>query len=151
MGEIIKNDGFSFSRSFNGGLTLQKDGAVNANFGMYSSSIQLQGKSSAYTYSCFGFSQYFLKRKLALNVSISNPFTGKRKYISNYSSSDFKSHSEYLYQSRSLRVSLSYNFGKMDIPVRKARHGISSNDIKSGGSSNKFIRDYFYLCSTINN
>lgn len=136
LGKLMKNNGFNFSGSFYSRLTLWKDGAVNANLGMYSSSIQLQGKSSAYMYSSFGLSQYFLKKKLTLNVSVSNPFTDKQKYISDYSSSDFKTHSEYLYQSRSLRVSLSYNFGKMNMEVKKARRGISNDDMKSGGSSN---------------
>jgi len=136
MGKAMKNKGFNFSGSFNSRLTLWKDGAVNANFGMYSSSVMLQGKSSSYTYSSIGFSQYLLKKKLTLNVSVSNPFREKQQYFYDYLSTDFKSHSEYFYPSRSLRVSLSYNFGKMDTTVKKARRGISNDDMKSGGSSN---------------
>jgi len=135
MGKIIKNDGFNFSGSFNGRLLLWKDASVNANWGIYSSSVQLQSKSSASSYTSISISQYFLKRMLMLSLNLNEPFVGKKKYSYEYLSSDFKMKSEYLYPARSLRVNLSYNFGKMDISVKKARRGISNDDMKSGGSN----------------
>jgi outer membrane receptor protein involved in Fe transport len=136
MGKLMRNDGFNFRGSFNGRLTLWKNGAISANWGLFSSSIQLQGHSSAFSYTSIGLSQYFLNKKLMLNASVSDPFVSERKYISDYSSIDFKMHSESIRQSRSLRVSLSYNFGKMDYSVKKARRGIQNDDMKSGGGSN---------------
>lgn len=41
-------------------------------------------------------------------------------------------HSEYIRPSRSLRVSLTYNFGKMDVSVKKAKRGIQNDDVKAG-------------------
>jgi len=135
MGKPIGNQGFNFRGSFNGRLTLWKDAAVSANWGLYSSSIQLQGKSSPYSYSSIGLSQYLLQKKLMLNLSVNNPLTDKLERISDYSSDSFKMHSEYIRQTRSIRFSLTYNFGKMDIAVKKAKRGIQNDDQKSGGGS----------------
>lgn len=133
MNRVIKNDGFNFRGSLNARLTLWKDAAVNANAGYYSSSVQLQGKSSGYNHSSIGLSQYFLKKKMSLNLSISNPFTKETIYRNSSSSVDFKYDSEYIRQSRSIRLNLSYNFGKMDISVKKAKRGIQNDDMKGGG------------------
>ncbi len=134
MNRIIKNDGFNFRGSLNARITLWKNGALSANGGYYSSSIQLQGKSSAYTHSSIALSQYFLKKKMSLNLSLNNPFTKETIYRNSSSSVDFKFDSEYIRQSRSLRLNLTYNFGKMDISVKKAKRGIQNDDMKSGGS-----------------
>ena len=131
-GVLIKNDGFNFRGSLNSRLTLWKDAAVNANWGLYSSSIQLQGSSSAYSYTSIGFSQYFLKKKLSLNLSVNDPFVKEQKYINDSYTTDYKMHSEYIRPSRSLRVSLTYNFGKMNVSVKKAKRGIQNDDVKAG-------------------
>ncbi|HLO58275.1 MAG TPA: hypothetical protein VK179_06010, partial [Bacteroidales bacterium] len=47
----------------------------------------------------------------------------------------FYSHSKYSYLSRQLRISLTYNFGKMDLQVKKARRGIQNDDLKGGGGN----------------
>jgi outer membrane receptor protein involved in Fe transport len=135
MNRILKNDGFNFRGSLNARITLWKDGAVSLNGGYYSSSIQLQGKSSAYTYSSIALSQYFLKKKLMLNLSLNNPLTKETIYKNSSSSVDFSYTSEYIRQSRSLRLNLTYNFGKMDISVKKAKRGIQNDDMKGGGGS----------------
>ncbi len=135
MNRILKNDGFNFRGSLNARITLWKNGAVSLNGGYYSSSIQLQGKSSAFTHSSIALSQYFLKKKLMLNLSVNNPLTKETIYKNSSSSVDFKYDSEYIRQSRSLRLNLTYNFGKMDISVKKAKRGITNDDMKGGGGS----------------
>jgi len=133
-GKIIKNNGFNFSGSLNGRLLLWKNGSISANWGMYSSSVQLQSKSSAYSYTSVSLSQYFLNKKLMLSLNVSEPFMANRKSSYEYISSDFRMISQSNYPARSLRVNLSYNFGKMDISVKKARRGISNDDMKSGSN-----------------
>lgn len=78
------------------------------------------------------FSQYFLKKKLSLNLSVNDPFVKEQKYINDSYTKDYKMHSEYIRPSRSLRVSLTYNFGKMDVSVKKAKRGIQNDDVKAG-------------------
>jgi outer membrane receptor protein involved in Fe transport len=131
----IKNHGFNYSGSLGGRMTLWKDGSVNANVGVYSSSIMLQGNSSSFYFTSMGLSQYFLKRKMMLSVSCTDPFWKLKKYNSEFKDITFRSINESSFPSRNLRVSVAYNFGKMALQVKKARRGINNDDLKSGGES----------------
>ncbi len=134
-GYSITNKGFSYRGSLGGRRTLWKDGSVNANLGVYSSSIMLQGRSSSFFYTSLGVSQYFLKRKLMLSVSTSDPFWYRKKYTNESKDITFNSHIENSYPAQNVRFSVTYNFGKMDLQVKKARRGIKNDDIKSGSES----------------
>ncbi len=134
-GYSISNEGFNYRGSLGGRWTLWKDGSVNANLGIYSSSIMLQGRSSSFYYTGLGLSQYFLKRKLMVSVSASDPFWARKKYISEMNDITFHSRTENSYPAQNVRLSLMYNFGKMNLQVKKARRGIRNDDVKSGGDS----------------
>ena len=134
-GYAITNEGFSYRASLGGRWTLWKDGSVNANLGVYSSSIMLQGRYSSFSYTSLGVSQYLLKRKLMLSLSASNPFTYRRKYTMESEDMTFRSRYEYSYYAQNVRFSLTYNFGKMETQVKKARRGIKNDDLKGGGES----------------
>ena len=134
-GYSISNKGYSYRGSLGGRLTLWKDGSVNANLGIYSSSIMLQGKSSSFYYTGLGVSQYFLKRKLMLSVSTSDPFWYRKKYSNESKDITFHSYIENSYPAQNIRLNVAYNFGKMDLQVKKARRGIRNDDVKSGGES----------------
>jgi Outer membrane receptor proteins, mostly Fe transport len=134
-GQNLKNEGFGFRGSLGFNVSLWKDASFNGNGGYSSPYIYLQGKSSGYSYTSLGLSQYFLKRKLSLNISVSEPFREKRKYESNSKGDGYTSHSEGYYFTRTARIGISYNFGKMDVSVKKAKRGISNDDVKSGGGS----------------
>ena len=131
----ITNEGFSYRGSLGGRATLWKDGSVNANLGIYSSSIMLQGKSSSFYYTSLGVSQYFLKRKMMLSVSATDPFWYRKKYTNESNDITFYSHIENSYPAQNVRLSVTYNFGKMDLQVKKARRSIKNDDLKSGGES----------------
>jgi len=134
-GYSITNEGFSYRGSFGGRWSLWKDGSVNANAGVYSASIMLQGKSPSFFYTSFGASQYLLKRKMMLTISTSDPFWYKKKYSGKSEDMTFRSNYEYSYRAQNVRFSLTYNFGKMDFQVKKARRGIQNDDVKEGGSN----------------
>lgn len=136
-GYLITNEGFSYRGSLGGRWTLWKDGSVNANGGMYSPSIMLQGKSSTYYYTSLGVSQYLIKRRLMLSVSTSDPFWQKKKHSYERKDVNFYSHSEYSYLSQTVRFNVTFNFGKMDLQVKKARRGIQNDDVKSGGDNQR--------------
>lgn len=131
----ITNEGFSYRGYVGGRRTLWKDGSVNVNVGLYSSSIMLQGKSSSFFYTGLSLSQYFLKRKMMLSVSVTDPFWYRKKYTSESKDITFFSHMENSYPAQNLRINLAYNFGKLDLQVKKARRGIRNDDLKSGGES----------------
>jgi hypothetical protein len=134
-GYSITSKGYTYSNYVGARFVLWKGNSINFNGGIYSPSIMLQGKSSTYTYSGISMSQSFLNKKMSVNLSVSNPFKKTQVYSSNYTDPNYTQHSESTYPSRSLRCSLTYNFGKMGMDVKKARRGIQNDDMKSGGSS----------------
>jgi len=134
-GYSITNKGFTYSNYLGARFVLWKNNSISFNGGIYSPSIMLQGKSSTYSYSGISMSQLFFNKKMSLNLSISNPFQKTQKYISNYNDLYYTQHSETVYPNRTFRCSLTYNFGKMGMEVKKARRGIQNDDLKGGGSN----------------
>jgi outer membrane receptor for ferrienterochelin and colicin len=134
-GYDISNKGFSFNGYLGGKITLWKDGAFNINAGAFSSSIMLQGKSSTYYYTGFGLSQYLLKRKMMLSLYTNDPFWRSKDYIYNLKDPTFYTHNVYTDLSRMARFSVTFNFGKMDLQVKKAQRGIQNDDVKSGNNN----------------
>lgn len=135
MGIVQSNEGLYYRITVNGRVTLWKDAAVNVSGGYSSPSIRLQGKFSGYSYSNLGLSQYFLKRKLMLSLSVNDPFMKERKFRNESFTPEFMNVSERNMISRSLRLNLSYNFGKMGENVKKAKRSIQNDDLKSGGEN----------------
>lgn len=134
-GYAISNEGFSYNGYLGGRWTLWKDGSVRLNCGAFSSSIMLQGKSSTYFYTSLGVSQYLLKRKLMISLNTSDPFWYKKKYTYNSKDITFFTHSVYTQLAQVVRFSMTFNFGKMDLQVKKAQRGIQNDDVKSGGNN----------------
>ena len=135
MEQQISNSGINYRASLNTRVTLWKDAAINLSGGYFSPSVRLQGQSSGYLYNSIGLSQHFLNRKLMLNLSLSNPLSKEYKFSYSSSSPEFNFTSNNFYPARSLRLNLSYNFGKMDETVKKAKRGIQNDDVKGGGKT----------------
>ncbi len=134
-GYAISNEGLSYNGYLGGRWTLWKDGSVNVNCGAYSASIMLQGKSSTFFYTSFGLSQYLLKRKLMLSLSTSDPFWHKKKYTYDSKDITFFTRNVYTQLAQMVRLNLTFNFGKMDLQVRKAQRGIKNDDVKTGSDN----------------
>lgn len=134
-GYSISSSGTSYYGSLNTRFVFWKDGSINMYGGIYSPSIELQNKSSMFYYSSIGLSQSFLSKKLMLSMSLSNPFWKIRTFSNTYTDPNYYMHTNDSYRSRTLRFSVTYNFGKMGLEVKKAKRGIQNDDVKSGGSS----------------
>lgn len=130
----LRNEGFNYGANFGGSTSLWKNARLSINYGVFSSSITLQGRGSTYQYSSFGLSQRLLKDKLTLSLSVSNPFTKYNTYRNESSlEGSFRNISESRVQSRRIGFSASFRFGKMNVSVKKARRGIRNDDVMSGG------------------
>jgi len=134
-GYSITNKGYSYSNYVGARFMLWKNNSISFNGGVYSPSIMLQGKSSTYSYSGISMSQSFFDKKMSVNLSVSNPFKKSIVYSTNSNDPYYTQHSETIYPSRSFRCSVTYNFGKSGMDVKKARRSIQNDDVKSGGSS----------------
>jgi outer membrane receptor protein involved in Fe transport len=131
----LHNEGFNFSMYGGAQVSLWKNANISGNIGYYSPSVYLQGKSAGYSYSSLSFGQYLLDRKLRISFSASDPFLARRYSKGEQNGMGYKGYYEYWYYSRTFRLNLSYNFGKLDTAVKKARRGISNDDVKSGSSN----------------
>lgn len=134
-GYSITNEGISYRAYMGARGPLWKNASLFMNAGANSSSIMLQGKSSSDYYTSFGMSQYLFKRKLMLNLSATDPFWRKKSYSYENGDITFQTNSETSYMARNLRFNLTYNFGKMDLQVKKASRGIRNDDVKGGGNA----------------
>lgn len=132
----LKNSGFSLNGYMGLRWVAWENGSINLNGGLYSPSVLLQGKSALFYYTSMGISHQMLKKKLSLSLSVSDPFWKYKTGSTTLEDESFYSKSTYRNRARSIRFSVSYRFGKMNIQVKKAKRGINNDDVKSGGSSN---------------
>ena len=134
-----KNDLGSGNRGFDAGgnlgarFVLWKGGSVSVNAGGYSPNIMLQGRRSAYYYTQLGVSQKMFKDKIDIGCYVSDPLWRKIKFITELDDPTYTMRSESHNITQTVRVSLSWRFGKMNTQVKKARRGIINDDQREGG------------------
>lgn len=131
----LRNHGFS--GNFFGGF--QQNLPAGIRLGLHGGGgtkrIFLQGESDGFYYYGASLSRDFLKKKLNISLNASNFFNPYRTYTSTTETPDFRSFSS----SRSFQfrygLRISYRIGELKSGVKKARRGISNDDMKSGGGS----------------
>ena len=128
-----RNEGFNAGGNLGARVVLWKGGSISANVGGQTPNIMLQGKSSAYYYTQLGLSQKILKDKMDLGCYISDPFWKKIYYKSDYDDPTYTMHTENYRLGQTVRVSVTWRFGKMNTQVKKARRGINNDDQRDGG------------------
>ena len=127
-----RNEGFNAGGNLGARFVFWKGGSVSANAGGSTPWIMLQGKNSGYYYTQFGVTQKVLKDKMDIGCYISDPFWNKVYYKSDYDDPTYTQHSENYRYGQTVRVSVTWRFGKMQTQVKKARRGISNDDQRSG-------------------
>lgn len=127
------NEGWSWEASANINAQPWPGGTIGMYGGIYSPSISLQNRYSAYYYNGINISQAMLKKKLRVSLSCNDPFETKRYQSSDNWGAGFSSSSQSWRYGRNFRLSVQWSFGKMEAQVKKARRGISNDD--GGGSS----------------
>jgi outer membrane receptor protein involved in Fe transport len=125
-----------WTKSLNGDFRWNfMEGFTFSGYGGYGSGwLELQSKSSSYSYNGVSLRKDFLSKKLGLTVSVNNPFKETMVWKRYTNGATFSSVSESEQQMRSFRFSISYRFGKMGQGVKKAQRSISNDDVKGGGS-----------------
>ena len=76
-----------------------------------------------------------LNKKVSIILNVSNPFSQYRKYTTYTRDDNFYRSSVYQNPFRSVNIGLSYRFGKLKEDIKKNKHGIENDDIKSGNKS----------------
>ena len=131
----LKNEGTSYNGSLSARYNVWENGTFSVFGGLFSPRIMLQGKSSTYSYSSVSYSQQLLKKKLMINISVTDPFREKMIYKTTLSDPTFTRTTENYRYNRTALISISYQFGQMKDQIKKAKRTINNDDLKSGGDN----------------
>jgi hypothetical protein len=133
----LENSGMAYNGSLSARYNVWKNGTFSFFGGLYSPRVMLQGKSNGYSYSSMGYSQEFFKKKLTVNLSVTDPFRKRMVFSSTIKDATFAQTFRNYNYNRMLRVYVSYQFGKMTEQIKKAKRTINNDDLKSGGDNNQ--------------
>lgn len=139
------NANLMYNANLNASYTFEKGFSAQM-FGMFNSPrVTLQGQSSSWTYYTLAVKKEILEKKGSLSAGMDNPFSKTIK-LSNTFKTDRSEQNQvsskqdnilYIY-TRQFRVSMNYQFGRMDKqPAPRRKKKISNDDAKQGseGSS----------------
>jgi outer membrane receptor protein involved in Fe transport len=129
------NSGLNGNCYINAQLTLPKDFRINVNGSYMSGWVMLQGSQSGYYFASISANKDFLKKKLTVSLSCSNPFGKYLKFKMTMSNDYFATNYKQYMPIREGRISISYRFGTMKEAIKKVQRGISNDDVKSGGDN----------------
>ncbi|KAA3436552.1 TonB-dependent receptor domain-containing protein [Rufibacter hautae] len=133
---LQSNSAMQYNTSLNSSYDFGKDLAVQF-FGNYSSPRPtIQGKFSGYYYSSFSIRKQLWDKKGSLSLGVDNPFSKTIKFTSDLRSTTFEQNSINQNYNRSVRVSFSYRFGKMEMNQKPRRSKSIRNDDAKGGEGN---------------
>lgn len=131
----LKNSGWEGNAWANIQAQPWKNGNIYVNGGFGRWGVNLQSNPSTWHHHSVGVSQHLLDRKLRVGFNVSQPFRKYNTFNQETFGSDYYSRSKGRYYARSFSVNASWNFGKMQTQVKKARRSIENDDRMSGGGS----------------
>lgn len=134
---LYSNTSILYNMNLNASWNLPKDFVVEM-FGMFNSPKRtIQGKNPSFSMFNVGFKKDVLGKRGSLGLNLSNPFNKDREFISSISGNGFNQYSQTSVPFRSLGVTFSYQFGKMDFRQQQQRSrsvgkkkGIQNDDLK---------------------
>jgi len=132
-GSGLQSDGYNYSLSGGGQLTLPGEIKLSLNGGFYSPRIMLQGRYSGFYYYSSSLSRDFINKKLNISLSAQNPFEKTRSFNGYNKTETYRSDFTSTMLARSFRISVSYRFGEMKEQIKKAQRSINNDDVKGGG------------------
>lgn len=110
----------------------------NINGGYYSPWISLEGEGSPYYFLGTSLGRDFFKNKLNVTLRVKEPFREKREFKYTLKREGmYKSDSRQIFNAFSFGISLSYRFGEMKEQIKKAKRGITNDDVKSSNQGGK--------------
>ena len=132
MENEYQNSGWNYT----GNVDIRFDPSGNVTFKAGASggsgSIDYQWKGYGYIWSYISYQQKLLDKKLELNLSLSDPFNKYHAGKSEQFDRNFYLLSKRKMPTRTLNITLSYNFGQMKNKVKKAKTSIRNDDLKTG-------------------
>ncbi|AYL97328.1 TonB-dependent receptor domain-containing protein [Mucilaginibacter celer] len=123
QGHIFTYTSYKFDGGYRAGL----------NIGYDSRYVLLQGKDNYFFFSSISGSKTMFKEKVTLSLNVNNPFKKFNK-LDFYTKGDgFETYTANNNFYRTINVSLSYKFGRLNSSIKKNQRGINNDDASSGG------------------
>ncbi|MBS1532145.1 MAG: outer membrane beta-barrel protein, partial [Bacteroidetes bacterium] len=118
----------------NNTLKLDKGWSFNVSVRYNSASpFSIQGYTNAFFNTSLGMNKEIVKSKLYFALALNNPFKKFRDIVNTTNGPDFVEMNINQTYYRSARLSLNYNFGKLNGELKKNKKGINNNDVTNGG------------------
>lgn len=130
----IHTDRFTFSENLNLDFAVWKEARIMLGEYYQTGSASLGSHDNGGYYYYIGVKQQFLKKKLDVSVTLSNPFNKYSEYKDFNRTPTYNGWSIYKQSTRRLNFSVSWRFGKQGIGVKRAARSIENDDLSSGGS-----------------
>ena len=122
QGHIFTYTSYKFDGGYRAGL----------NIGYDSRYVLLQGKDNYFFFSSISGTKTMFKEKATLSVNVNNPFKKFNK-LDFYTKGDgFETYTANNNFYRTINVSLSYKFGRLNSNIKKNQRGINNDDTSSG-------------------
>ena len=126
-----------YNYSFGGTVNLRNNLKFET-WGWYSSPQQtIQGYSDSWSMMSFGIKKDFKNKRGSFGLRIVEPFlkNGEKIMRTEFIGNNFEQSSERIIAMRSIGVSFSYTFGKLNFKSKRVNSKIKNNDLMEGGSS----------------
>lgn len=132
LNSLKKNQGISYNGNVMVSYTLPK-GLSLESFGFFNSPRRtLQGTNPSFAMLNIGMRKELFKKKGSIGLNITNPFRENRDFTSELRGDTFYQINTFSVPFRSIGVSFSWQFGKMEFSQGKKKKGINNDDLKQG-------------------
>lgn len=117
-----------YSVNANASWSLPKDFAIEA-FGMFNSPRRtIQGENPSFSMFNIGFKKDFMEKRASIGMNLSNPFNEYRDFTSKISGNGFDQSSQTSVPFRSIGISFSYRFGKVDFNPQQKKESLEARN-----------------------
>ncbi len=136
LSQEISNSGLNISGRLMTQVTLNKGWGIQGFSFVRGSQVQLQGRQGGFYFYSLGFKKDFNERKGSFGLSADNFLMRGQLIRTDLVSETFSQSTENLRINRSVRLTFSYKFGKLNfVDSRKKTRSINNDDIKAGGDN----------------
>jgi hypothetical protein len=123
-----QNNGWVWNLNLNTSYKLPHNYSVQANGGINSGWISLQGRNSGFYWHGVAFKKEFWEKKASLNLNLNSPLWRGVRQTNRQSAPSFHSDSQSLFVQRSARLTFEYRFGQMTAGPGKQSKKIINDD-----------------------
>ncbi len=133
--EDLKNEGYIYNGFLSSNITIFKDWKAEIWGFFRSPRYTLQGKNPSFSMFSLGVQKEIFNKKGKIGLRLVEPFKADKEFVTELEGSNFYQKNVLSVPFRSIGISFSYSFGKLDFKERKSF--IKNDDLKQGGSDDE--------------